>query len=223
MKNSRRITLIILLVGLLLCLGIVFRGFLVENIIRPISLLVWILLRVLQSVDQNIYWGALLFAGLIFVLLRLGKGPAVEERTPPPDTFSALENVRYWRTAITVTRDETTEVNVLKRYLGKMLATAYAVKEPGRANLEIYNALKLRQIPLPERVYAFLFPGSLPASERSFRRVLQAIRRAPQRLVHRWSGRDLQEYDQSIDEVLAFIESTLEVKNDNEESGSPNH
>ena len=216
MKKSQRILLVFLILGLLLCLGILFRDFILDNLVRPISLLLWILQRVLQSVDQNVYWGVLLFAGLIFVLLRLGRGPTIEERTPPPDTFSALENVKYWRTAIMVTHDETTEVNVLKRYLGKMLATAYAVREPGRANLEIYNALKLRQIPLPEPVYTFLFPGSLPASGKTFRQVLQSIRQAPRRWAHRWSGRDLQEYYQSIEEVLAFIESTLEVKNEDE-------
>ncbi len=223
MKTTQRITLIVLILGILVCLGILFRDFLFENFIRPISLMVWILLRVLSSVDQNIYWGVLLFAGLILLLLRLGRTPGGAEQEPPPDTFSALENIQYWRTAIMVTHSEMTEVNVLKRYLGKMLATAYAVNTPGRANLEIYNALKLRQIPLPEPVYAFLFPGVLPTSGRSLRQVLQSIRRLPQRWARRLSGRELDEYYKSIEEVMAYIESTLEVKNDDEESNSHHH
>ncbi len=223
MKTRRWAILIVLILGLLLCLGILFRTFLFENVIQPFSLMIWILLRVLSAVDQNIYWGGLLFVGLIFLLLRLGRTPGANEPEPPPDTFSALENIRYWRTAIMVTRSEITEVNVLKRYLGKMLATAYAVNTPGRANLEIYNALKLRQISLPEPVYAFLFPGALPASGGSFRQFLQNIRQAPQRLARRWSGRDLEDYYRSIEEVLAYIESTLEVKNDDEESNSHHH
>ncbi len=223
MKNRRRISLILLILGLLLCLGILFRTFLFENFIQPVTLMIWVLLRVLSAVDQNIYWGGLLFAGLIFLLLRLGRTPSVNEPEPPSDTFSALENIRYWRTAIVVTRSEITEVNVLKRYLGKMLATAYSVNEPGRPNLEIYNALKLRQIPLPEPVYAFLFPGALPAPGGSFRQFLQNIRQAPQRLARQWSGRDLEDYYRSIEEVLAYIESTLEVKNDDEESNSHHH
>ncbi len=212
MSTNRRIALIGLILGLLLCLGILFRAFIFENIVQPISLLIWIFQRVVSAVDQNIYWGILLFAGLIFLLLRLGRTPTVSEQEPPPDTFSALENIRYWRTAIMVTRSEITEVNVLKRYLGKMLATAYAVNAPGRVNLEIYNALKLRQIPLPEPVYAFLFPGALPESGGSFKQFLQNIRQAPQRWVRHWSGRDLEDYYRSIEEVLAYIESTLEMK-----------
>ncbi len=214
MKRTRWIILIVLLLGLILCLGFLFRDFFFENFVKPVSLLIWILLRVLQSVDQNIYWGVLLFVSLIFILLRLSKGPTNEELTPPPDTFSALENVKYWRTAILVTHDEMTEVNVLKRYLGKMLANAYAVKAPARANLEIYNAMKLRQIPLPESIYTFLFPGALPPARRSFKQVLQDIIHAPKRWTQRLAGRDLEAYYHSIEEVLAFIESALEVRND---------
>jgi hypothetical protein len=223
MKTTRWITLIALILGLLICLWILFRAFIFENIVQPISLLVWIFLRVISSVDQNIYWGILLFAGLIILFLRLGRSPAVNQPEPPLETFSALENIKYWRTAIMVTRGEITEVNVLKRYLGKMLATAYAVNMPGRANLEIYNAIKLRQISLPEPIYAFLFPGALPVPRKSFSQILQSIRQFPRRWANRWSGRELEEYYQSIEEVLTYIESTLEVRNDDEKSDSYNH
>jgi len=223
MKLSRRITLIVLILGLLFFLVILFRSFILENFVRPVSLMFWMGLRVLQSIDQNVIWGLVLFFAVILLLLRLGSEPATFDRTEPPATNTTLENVKYWRTAIMVTHDEITELNVLKRYLGKMLASAYAVKQPGSANLEIYNALKQRSIPLPEPVYAFLFPDAPPAARRSFRRFLAAIRDFPKKWSRRWSGRDVQEYYETIEEVLAYIETTLEIKHDDAESDSHNH
>ena len=177
----------------------------------------------LQSVDQNVIWGLVLFLAVIFLLLRLGSEPATFDRTESTAPNTTLENVKYWRTAIMVTHDEITELNVLKRYLGKMLASVHAVKQPGSANLEIYNALKQRSIPLPEPVYAFLFPAAPPAAGRSFRRFLAAIRDFPKKWSRRWSGRDVEEYYATIEEVLAYIESTLEIKHDDAESDSHNH
>ena len=222
-KLSRRITLIILILGILLLLGILFQSFILENFVRPISLVIWLGLRVLQSIDQTIIWGLLLFFAVMFLLLRLGREPATVESSHPPASNTTLENVRYWRTAIMITHDEITELNVLKRYLGKMLASMYAAKQPGSSNLEIYNALKQRSIPLPDAVYAFLFPPVLPASGLSIKQVLRAIWDAPRKMSRRWTGSDVADYYASIEEVLAYIESNLEIKHDDTESDSSNH
>lgn len=223
MKLSRRITLIVLILGLLFFLAVLFRSFILDNFVRPVSLMFWMGLRVLQSIDQNIIWGLVLFFAVIFLLLRLGREPAAFESNRPPAPNTTLENVNYWRTAILVTHDEITELNVLKRYLGKMLAAVYAAKQPGSANLEIYNALKQGDILLPEPVYAFLFPAAPPAAGRSFRRVLASIRDFPRKWSRRWSGRDVEEYYASIEEVLTYVESTLEIKHDDTESNSHIH
>ncbi len=224
MKISRRVILIILILGLLVCLVLLFQTFIMDNFVRPLSLVIWMLLRVLQVVDQHIYWALLLISAIIYLLIRLGREPASFESSHPlPDSFSALENIRYWRTSITATHDETSEFNVLKRYLGKMLANAYAVQQPGITNLEIYNALKLRQIALPDDIYDFLFPGTMHASGRSLRQLWQSIRQAPRRWSRKWSGRDVEEYYRSVEKVLAFIESDLEINHDDEESDSHIH
>lgn len=223
MQLSRRIILIVLILALLVLSGILFQSFILQNFVRPVGLLLWAGLRLLRTFDQGVIWALLLFCAVIFLLLRLGRETASYDSTPPASSNTTLENVKYWRTSILVTHDEITELNVLKRYLGKMLAAVYAAKEPGSTNVEKYNALKQRSIPLPEPVYAFLFPAAPEAGRRSLWKVLAAIRDLPKKWSRRWSGRDIEEYYASIEEVLAYIESTVEIKNDDAESNNHNH
>src|SRR5512140_740144 len=65
MKSSSRLSLLLLILGLLFCLGILFRSWLLKGVVEPIAILFMYLWRVIQSVHQGVYWGILLFSALI--------------------------------------------------------------------------------------------------------------------------------------------------------------
>jgi hypothetical protein len=223
MKIPRRAALISLLLALCLFLGFLFRAFILAHFVTPVALVFWLLWRVIQSVDQKIYWSLLAFPPLMYALRRLTAKRFRQEPPEPPAANVALENVNYWRASILLARDEIEKPNFLKQNLGKMLATAYASRRPGAPNWEIYDALKLRQMPLPEHIHAFLFSAELTGAQRSFKQRLQGIWLAPQKWIRRQTGRDVAEYYQAIEEILTLMELAMETRHADESFDSHNH
>jgi hypothetical protein len=241
MKNSGRLSLLILVLGLFLFLGILFRSYLLDYLVFPVAILFWYLWRILSSFDQAFYWGALVISALLYsffiVLFRWLRRPVTLEQIPPPNSNATLENVRYWRTTILVTQDEMDNPNILKRNLGKMLASICVSKEPGSSSQEVYKALRLlnRSLPeqmdselqgisLPKSMHAFLFPEESDArTGHSIGNTLQAVRQAPRNLMRRLTGRDVADYYQSIEEVIELMESSMEINHDQDTSDTSDH
>ena len=215
MKLTRRTLLIILLLGLVLPAGVLFRAFLLDNFVRPVALVLWLIWRVLLSIDQKIYWSLLIFTALFYIFIHLARRLAENQTTaPPPDSNLTLDTVDFWRTSIGLTSDENVRVNILKQNLGEMLASMYASRQNEASHWEVYEALQQGKIPLPEHIYSFLFPPKPLEGKRTFRQILQTIRQAPGRWVRQWTGSAAADYHRSIEEVLTFMESSMEIKHD---------
>ncbi len=150
MKMNRRISLIIILLGLSLLLGILFHSFILENLIKPVALVFWVFRRMLLSVNQKIYWGLLIFSAVMAAFFRSPRSSAEQEFSMPLDPNATLKEINSWRSSIWLTGNEIHKFNILKQNLGWMLASLYAPDQPGKALWEIYEALKQRQS---------LFPG----------------------------------------------------------------
>jgi hypothetical protein len=211
MNITRRTSLIILLLGLSLLLGILFHSFILDNIIKPIALVFWVFRRILLSVNQKIYWSLLIFSALMIVFFRLTQSSPDEEPPMTSSSNATLEEINSWRISIRLTGNEIEKFNILKENLGWTLASLYASSQPGKAQWEIYEAMKLQQISLPIPIYDFLFPGEPDDGKRPFRQILQIIRRAPGKWARRRTGHDLAEYYRSIEAVLIFMESLKET------------
>ncbi len=196
MNKTRRISLIILLLGTLLILVVLFRSIILAEVVTPLALVFWVTWRVVLSVDQKFYWGLLIFSAFFYVFYRLAVEPAVAEKTRPTGSNATLENVRYWRNSILFTCDEIEQANLLNRSLGEILSRMYATKQNEAASFEIYDALKRHQIPLPENVYKLLFPAELSSPRRSIKQYLKTIRETPGRYMRRWTHRDVADYYQ---------------------------
>lgn len=217
-----RISLLALILGLCLFLGILFRAFVVDYLIRPVAVMLWLCWQIVLSVDQKFYWGLLIFLALFYAFRRLSQKPAASVQAPESFFSETLNRVRYWRSSILLTRDEIDAPNILKRDLGQMLVTMHATTQPEASNFEIHNALKQRRIPLPDPIHSFLFPVEPSGSTRSFKRILRTIRQTPREWVRRWTGRDMVDYYKSIEDVLTILESTLEITHDDEHLDSRN-
>lgn len=211
MKITRRTSLIIILLGFFLLLGILFHSFIMDNIIKPVALVLWVFRRILLSVNQIIYWGLLIISAVTAAFFRFKRSSPDEALPRPPDPNATLEEIDSWRTSIWLTGNEIEKFNALKQNLGWALASLYASNQPGKAKWEIYEAIKQKQISLPIPIYDFLFPREIPSGKRSFRQILRIIRQAPGKWVRRRTGRDQAEYYRSIEAVLTFMESLKET------------
>lgn len=215
MKISRRILWISLILGLLLLVGVLFPSFIQDNFVTPIALVLWLFWRILQSVDQKIYWAVLVFSVVTYFFTRLYRSiqePPAVERTPLAGSNATLERINQWQLSIRLMTIETSTSSIRDDSLGKLLAALYASRQPEAVPYEIYDALKLRQIPLPESIYVFLFPDESASARSPFKRLLQAIRDAPRKRIRRWTGREEADYYLALEQLIDFMESVLEHK-----------
>lgn len=218
MKITRRTVFIItFILGLFLLVGFSFPSFVEDNFITPIALVLWLCWRILQSIDQPVYWLALILAVVFYFLIRLyrwAQGADTFEQTQSLDLNAALEQIRYWRTSIRLTDFKIDRSNILEHNLAKMLAAVYASKQLHVTQYEIYSALEQREMPLPDPVYNFLFPAQSSGAKRSIKQILRSLRDIPRQQIHRWTGREKAEYYQLLDQVLNFMESVMETEHD---------
>ncbi len=218
MKISRRTVLTIaFILALFLLVGVSFPSFVQDNFITPLALVLLLCWRILRSVDQQVYWIALIFAVVIYCLIRLYRwvqGGDTSEQTQSPDSNAALEQISYWRTSMLLTGFKIDSSNRLGRNLANMLAALYASKQLHVAPHEVYSALERREMPLPEPVYTFLFPAQSSGAKRSIKQILRNLRDIPRKQIRRWTGREKAEYYQLLDQVLKFMESVMENEHD---------
>jgi len=227
LKRSRRAALVILGVGVILLLCFVFRSFVLETFVTPLAVVFWMFWRVLISIDQVYYWGLFVVAILAYLAYLFVRSPQrwdSFERAQAGAANAILENVKFWRLAILLNADEFDRPNLLKNNLGKMLVTVYNLKQPGTTFLEIHERLKQKQIDLPKNIYTFLYAGEETPPRLSLVKVLRSIRQAPARWLRHWSGRDLADYYQTVADVIAFMESLMEMDHDDTHKDNPaNH
>lgn len=218
MKISRRTVLIIAFsLGLFLLVGISFPSFVQDNFITPIALVLWLCLRILRSVDQQVYWIALIFSVVMVALIRLYRwalGMDTLKQTQSLAPNAALEQIRNWRTSIRLTDFKIDRSNTLAHNLATTLADVYASKQLHVTPYEIYSALEQREMPLPEPIYTLLFPAHSSGAKRSIKQLLRSLRDIPRQQIRRWTGREKAEYYQLLDQVLQLMESIMENEHD---------
>jgi len=183
----------------------------------PIAFVLLLCWRIVQSVDQQVYWVGLIFLVVFYGLIRLYRwayGVDTFKQTQSLDLNATLEQISYWQTSIRLTDYKIDRSNILEHSLAKMLAAVYASKQLHVTQYEIYSALEQRQMPLPEPVYTFLFPAQSSGAKRSIKQILRSLRDIPRKRIRRWTGRERAEYYQLLDQVLTFMESVMENEHD---------
>jgi hypothetical protein len=216
MKFSRRVITSILFIMLILLFGMFFWPFILSNIIEPTSLVIWLLLRIfVLSIDQKYYWGAIIFVVVIFLFRLLPQGQTFIQSEDFLDSNATIKNIGYWRTLFTLTRYDSRDQETLKRELMHLLLSLYASKQRTSTNFLLYDAMQRGELPLPEHIHIFLFPDEPKKSKWSFDKLIQSVRTAPRKWMRRWTGQETAEHYRMIDEVISFMETSMEMKNDN--------
>jgi hypothetical protein len=221
MNLSRRAAWLLLLLGVGLFLGFLFRAFIVTNVVVPIAMLLLLFWRLLLSIHQAVYWG--LVAGLAMGLgfYRLVQVVGREEERSTPISDSALQVVDYWRLSLQLSSNEGPNATILKRELSHKLVAIYAMKQPEVDPFTIHEALRLRQLPLPDTIHSFLFSNEVQETKLSWRQQLQRLADKPRKWLRHWTGRDKAEYYQAMEETITFMEALLEIKHGDEYFAPP--
>jgi hypothetical protein len=208
----------------ILFVGLLFWPFVLAEIITPTSLAAWVLLRIfVLSVDQHHYWMAIIFITSIFLYYRLLPPPhptiQAEESQHSNETMRTLD---YWRSLFYLIDRRVQDDEMLKKELARLLLSHYAAQQHTAADFRLYDALQQGKIPLPEQMRAFLFAEEPQPEGRSLivniRKLAQSIRNTPHKWMRRWTGQETADCYRMVDEILCFVETSLEMKNDSEKS-----
>ncbi len=214
MNRSKRFVLAFLIAALVVFLGLLFWPFVLNNIIQPTALALWLLIRILVlSIHQKYFWYAVIFVAVL-VLLRLLR--QTQSELPPQASFetnTTITNISYWRGLLLYNGQDILEDKALKRQLAHLLTALYALKQGASNDFRIYDDLQQGTIPLPKNIHTFLFPPA-PVSGGPLKKFFQSIRKTPRRWIRQWTGQEKAEHNKMIDEVLNFIETSLEINND---------
>jgi type IV secretory pathway VirB3-like protein len=224
MNTSKRVVISLLLAAILLFLGVLFWPFVVNNILRPSALAVWLLLRILVlSIHQQYYWYAIIFAAFLFLFRLLPKQQPDTRSDIYAKTNPTIINLGYWRGLFTYSGLNIRDEKSIKRELVHLLTSLYATKHSTSNNWMIYDALQQGKIPLPVNINAFLFPQDPPRTGGLVKRFFLSFRKSLRNWIRRQTGQEKAEHYQMIDEVLHFMETALEIKHDDRKPSQNEH
>jgi MFS family permease len=129
MNISRRVVISILVTAIALFVGMLFWPFILNNIIQPIALVGWILLRVLfLSIDQKYFWTAVILVVVIF-LFRLLPYEQPELRSDSfPIENATITTIGYWRILLTYHDQNVRDEKTLKRELIHLMTSPLRIE-----------------------------------------------------------------------------------------------
>jgi hypothetical protein len=215
MNISKRVAVGTLIIATILLLGIIFWPWLLHEIITPMALVVWLLLRMfVLSIAQGYYWGAIILMISIFLYRFLPQNQAAIQRDEFNSSNESITVIEYWRILFTLADENANEEITIKRGLAHLLVSFYASEQHTSANYKIYEAMQNGQIPLPEPIHAFLFSEASEESGGGIKKLFHSVRKMPQKWIRRWTGQERAERYQIINQVLCFMETLLEIKHD---------
>ncbi len=143
MNISRRVVISTLVTAIALFAGMLFWPFILNNIIQPIALVAWILLRVMfLSIDQKYFWTAVILVVVIFLFRLLPHEQAESQLNSYPVGNATITNIGYWRILFIYHDQNVRDEKTLKLELAHLLTSLYASKQHAATKFDIYEALR---------------------------------------------------------------------------------
>ncbi len=200
-----------LVLGLFLGLAIAFPSLLMGYLVEPLAISLWLAWRVVLSVDQSVYWTLLILVCSTLMLAFLSYGErdtATEERTGGRGLGVRLER---WQLLLKAAAREDDEDSELRMRLRSLLASVIgAAVESDPAPLE--KALAMKKISLPPEAQRYLFPS--PTDNKGVGARLPHLLSRPADWFRRLIGRQTLQDGAAIEELLGWMESTMEIRHD---------
>lgn len=211
-NNYKQFALPILISILLVGLMVSFRSFLLAYVIEPIALLFWAFWRVIASVDQHIYWFALIVFCSILVLRLLPTGNDSSSASAYNDREKSLNRVEHWQTLIKNATLGNEESRLLRDNLKDLLISIGAQDEQSEP-MELEDIFMKGEISLPLAVQQYLFSPVDNGGRFSIFQKINLIFLAP-RWIRKWISKFIYQDNTLIDETIRWMEIELEINDE---------
>jgi hypothetical protein len=159
MRKLTKYALISVAVGLLLGTSLLFPGLLLKGIIEPIATVLWAAWRVVTSVDQGVYWGALI-VGYMMLMIRFLPRETDDAATPDyRHGHQPRTQVERWQAMLKDANVGDEESATLRDSLQSLLAST--IGQDGSSNPdELKQELSTKRISLSLAAHQYLFPAT---------------------------------------------------------------
>ncbi|MBI9049832.1 MAG: hypothetical protein JEZ00_10455 [Anaerolineaceae bacterium] len=205
MKRKRQL-MFILSLSTILTVGIVFRTFILVNIIEPTALLFWAVWRVLISVNQNIYWQTLIW-GSIFLLLRFMPNKTVNQTAYTEKANSKeIKGTTFWKSLLYEAAGNPAKEDALRFELEKLMLFGLAQQERSSMD-EVKKRMQQYEYDFPDFVYRYFLPPAFTWKNRFARLVKSISHTLPIWIRQLWVSHE----QQKIHQMLTWLQKTLEV------------
>jgi hypothetical protein len=211
-SRPRRLALRIVLAGTALAAAVLAFPWLRANLVGPLTLTVWLLLRTLVlSLHQGVWWAGLVLAvPVLLAVLLVRRTHSLHE----PEVFIPTARphpVEVWRSLIGETASGSPPLPTIGwNGFVQLVVWLRSLERRIPPDYRLHDALQRGDVPLPAQVHAFLFPPPCP-KRRGLGAHLRAWLGAPGRAARRLSGRDRADRLRSVSHLLSFLESSLEM------------
>ncbi len=214
MSRSGKYIRLFLLLGILLVFTLGFRAFALPYIVEPIATLLWAGWRVVLSVDQDVYWGLLIFLCALLVIRMFASaksGPPTPEST---DRHAPRTRVERWQALLEDARSGGNQKAALRDAFRALLVSIIEQTEPSPP-ANVAKALASQEIALPAALHQYLFPrrsGGWTFNGQG----LNLPGPAPQWL-RRWLRIRTDPEPDTTEELVQWMESLMEITHDRSE------
>jgi len=217
MAHTKRILLFSFSFIFILFLVIVFWPFIFTKIIVPISTVIWIGLRMfVLSLDQSLYWVVFTLGIMVLILRRLVQWESNTENDKTLGVVVKFRDIETWHNKLSIYANTITEQESIRQKLLDLVAAWYAAEQEDKIPYLVSDAMRRKEIPLPDSIYTILFTEETEENERSFKRMLKKILHAPANwmMQKRIQRNRAMETRRMITEVLTYLETSLEINNE---------
>lgn len=210
--NKFKKYMIPLLVLMLIATGLRAPSLVMTNVIEPIALVFWVVWRIIASVDQIIYWIILIAAGFLLVIRLIPNRDDVTAKAAYNYTYRPGNRIEYWKSLIRDSALERESAEILHANLKSLLTSIFRNSQDSRP-IDVAELAATRKVPLSLETQRFLFSPRKRDKTVTLSATLSALL-----LRSRWlpgkTGETNHQDAKSIDEIIRWIETEMEISND---------
>ncbi len=212
MNKFKKSLLPFLKLTFLVVLIVSFRSFLMDYIVKPVALLLWAVWRIIASVDQNVYWVALIVFCTVLIIRLIPSGKDNSPGLAYRDTYKPPNRVEYWQTLIANSVLGKNKSEYLRNNMKELYMTVIStVERPATSDAKEITEEETQSLSPAARQFLFLSNDKYETS--SIKELLNNNVFEPAWLRRRRKNYNHQN-NTKLHEILNWMEIKLEIKDE---------
>lgn len=143
MKQLKRFFLYLILLVLLCVLIFLGRSFLYQNLIDPMTRIVWLVLRLLRIFDQEAVWSFLIILVIVVFLFFIPVRQEGDFHSAYPDTDNSEDRFTFWKRQFQEADQHASERQSLQHHLENLNHTIEELNDQDKENEPLLSISKL--------------------------------------------------------------------------------